>query len=181
LARARYQGPSPLGAVLVASRGRTPSASRAARRRRGGRECHVRTQGKLEATEQTRKDAEAFPRQKTNQITAEKYGGKQFLGPAQERVTVDQILDDLVTHYRRGGKLGHSPRGQSTDEIGAQAVAFSLRSPPSDAGYEHRCRQVHPATEGRGRTRARSGSTSWTNPATSRRGSSVRLRRNGWP
>src|ERR1039458_897051 len=35
LAFARYQGPRPLPAVLLASRGSTPSSSRAARRRRG--------------------------------------------------------------------------------------------------------------------------------------------------
>ena len=34
LAFARYQGPSPLPAVLLAGRGRTPSSNRAARRRR---------------------------------------------------------------------------------------------------------------------------------------------------
>src|SRR5262249_61979565 len=39
LARARYQGPRPLPAVLLASRGRTPSASSAARRRRGVFHC----------------------------------------------------------------------------------------------------------------------------------------------
>src|SRR5713226_894390 len=40
LARARYQGPRPLPAVLRASRSRTPSARSAARRRRGV--CHCR-------------------------------------------------------------------------------------------------------------------------------------------
>ena len=40
LAFARYQGPSPLPAVLLASRGRTPSSNRAARRRRCV--CHCR-------------------------------------------------------------------------------------------------------------------------------------------
>jgi len=36
---ARYQGPSPLPAVLLASRGRTPSSNSAARRRRGVFHC----------------------------------------------------------------------------------------------------------------------------------------------
>jgi hypothetical protein len=36
---ARYQGPSPLPAVLHASRGRTPSSDSAARRRRGVFHC----------------------------------------------------------------------------------------------------------------------------------------------
>src|SRR6266849_1311606 len=39
LARARYQGPRPLPAVLRASRSRTPSARSAARRRRGVFHC----------------------------------------------------------------------------------------------------------------------------------------------
>src|ERR1035441_890679 len=39
LAFARYQGPSPLPAVLLARRERTPSSNRAARRRRGVFHC----------------------------------------------------------------------------------------------------------------------------------------------
>src|SRR5216683_2643242 len=39
LAFARYQGPSPLPAVLLASRERTPSSSSASRRRRGVFHC----------------------------------------------------------------------------------------------------------------------------------------------
>ena len=39
LARARYQGPRPLPAVLAAFRGRTPSSNNAARRRRGVFHC----------------------------------------------------------------------------------------------------------------------------------------------
>ena len=39
LAFARYQGPSPLPAVLLANRGRTPSSISAARRRRGVFHC----------------------------------------------------------------------------------------------------------------------------------------------
>ena len=42
LARARYQGPSPLPAVLLANRGRTPSSISAARRRRGVFHCRHR-------------------------------------------------------------------------------------------------------------------------------------------
>src|SRR5208337_4547922 len=39
LAFARYEGPSPLPAVLLANRGRTPSSNNAARRRRGVFHC----------------------------------------------------------------------------------------------------------------------------------------------
>jgi hypothetical protein len=42
LDRARYQGPRSLAAVLLVSRGRTPSASSAARRRRGVFHCRHR-------------------------------------------------------------------------------------------------------------------------------------------
>ena len=47
LARASYQGPSPLPSVLLASRGRAPSASRSARRRRGVFHCrHIAARGR---------------------------------------------------------------------------------------------------------------------------------------
>jgi len=76
-----------------------------------GKQCreaarNVRSGKKIEATEEGREDAEKFLKHRLNQITAEKYGAKPFLGPQQERVTINEILDDLVARYARGGKSG---------------------------------------------------------------------------
>jgi len=52
------------------------------------------------------KKAAKFLRNRLNEVGADKIGAKPFAGPQQERVTVNEILDDLVAHYRRGGKRG---------------------------------------------------------------------------
>jgi hypothetical protein len=54
LARARYQGPRPLPAVWLASCGRTPSANRAARRRRGVFHCRHRAARNRDRTQRVR-------------------------------------------------------------------------------------------------------------------------------
>src|ERR1035441_10165485 len=52
--RARYQGPRPLPAVLLASRGRTPSCNSAARRRRGVFHCRHRAARSRRRTQRVR-------------------------------------------------------------------------------------------------------------------------------
>src|SRR5262249_45276590 len=54
LARARYQGPSPLPAVLRARRGRTTSANRASNRRRGVFHCRHKAARSLNRTHRVR-------------------------------------------------------------------------------------------------------------------------------
>jgi integrase len=57
--------------------------------------CHVRTGDKLEATEKNRRDAERFLKHRMGELVAEKHGGRAFVGPQQERVTVNDLLDGL--------------------------------------------------------------------------------------
>src|ERR1700719_4488081 len=40
------------------------------------------------------------------EVGADQIGAKPFLGPQQEKVTIDEILDDYVNHYKQGGKRG---------------------------------------------------------------------------
>jgi hypothetical protein len=52
------------------------------------------------------KQAEKFLKRKIREIENDKEGIKRFSHPQQERVTVNEILDDLVEHYKRGGEKG---------------------------------------------------------------------------
>jgi integrase len=65
---------------------------------------HVRTGEKLEATDENRRDAERFKKQKLGQLAASQYGGPAFIGPQQARVTINELLDSLETDYRIRGK-----------------------------------------------------------------------------
>ena len=57
---------------------------------------HVRTGEKLEATtEKNRHEADRFLKHRLGEIAAEKHGGRPFVGPQQERVTVNELLDGL--------------------------------------------------------------------------------------
>src|SRR5262245_18025889 len=58
---------------------------------------------KIQAIEENRAAAEQFLDARVRRVKEEKDGGRSFIGPQQERVTVDDILDDLITHYKRGG------------------------------------------------------------------------------
>jgi|SRR5215469_13598155 len=53
---------------------------------------HARTGAKLDATEQLRRDAERFLKHRLEEIAAEQHGGRPFVGPRQERVTVAELL-----------------------------------------------------------------------------------------
>ena len=50
--------------------------------------------------------AEKFLNRKLKDVGADQIGAKQFITPQQERVTVNQILDGLVTEYESGGESG---------------------------------------------------------------------------
>ena len=52
------------------------------------------------------KQAQKFLKRKIREIENDKEGIKRFSHPQQERVTVNEILDDLVEHYKRGGEKG---------------------------------------------------------------------------
>jgi integrase len=62
---------------------------------------HVRTGEKLEiAGKNSNREAERFLRHRLGEIAAEQHGGRSFIGPQQERVTVTQLLDGLETDYK---------------------------------------------------------------------------------
>src|SRR5215475_11558123 len=61
---------------------------------------HVRTGEKLEATEKNRHEAERFLKHRLGEIAAERHGGRAFVGPQQERVTVGELLDGLERDYK---------------------------------------------------------------------------------
>jgi len=61
---------------------------------------HVRSGEKLEATEQNRPQAERFKKQRLGELAAEQHGGRAFIGPQQERVTINEMLDSLERDYR---------------------------------------------------------------------------------
>jgi integrase len=50
--------------------------------------------------------ARKFLNLKLKQVHADQIGARPFVGPEQERVKVNEILDDLVSHYKRGGRRG---------------------------------------------------------------------------
>ena len=62
---------------------------------------HVRTGEKLEATtEKNRHEAERWLKHRLGEIAAEKHGGRSFVGPSQERITVAELLDGLERDLR---------------------------------------------------------------------------------
>jgi integrase len=61
---------------------------------------HVRTGDKLESTEKNLREAERFLKHRLGEIIAEKHGGRAFVGPQQERVTINELLDALETDYK---------------------------------------------------------------------------------
>src|SRR5215467_11880471 len=61
---------------------------------------HVRTGEKIEATEKNRHDAERWLKHRLKELAAEQYGGRAFVGPQQERITVNQLLDGLEQDYK---------------------------------------------------------------------------------
>src|SRR5215469_18728484 len=61
---------------------------------------HVRTGEKIEATEKGRREAERFLKRRLGEIAAEQHGGRPFVGPQQERVTVNVLLDGLENDYK---------------------------------------------------------------------------------
>ena len=52
------------------------------------------------------KKAEKFLKARREEVGADKRGWRQFSGPQQDRVLVNEILDDLVVQYKKGGKRG---------------------------------------------------------------------------
>ncbi|MGA3090581.1 MAG: hypothetical protein ABSD75_18365 [Terriglobales bacterium] len=52
------------------------------------------------------KKAQKFLDRKLREVANEREGLRAFITPTQEKVTVNEILDDLMEHYKRGGKRG---------------------------------------------------------------------------
>lgn len=67
---------------------------------------HVRTGEKIEATDKNSRDAERFLKHRLGEIAAEQHGGRPFVGPQQERITVNQLLDGLESDYKLRDKWG---------------------------------------------------------------------------
>src|SRR5512146_3110316 len=65
---------------------------------------HLRTGEKLEATEDNRQQAERFLKHRIGEVTTEKHGGPAFVAPAQQRLTVGDLLDSLKADYELRGK-----------------------------------------------------------------------------
>jgi integrase len=63
------------------------------------REATERKHGKI-TDEETRKAAEKLLKHRLKEIAADSLGVKTFVGPAQERVTVGELLDALEADYR---------------------------------------------------------------------------------
>jgi len=61
---------------------------------------HVRTGEKIEVSEKGRHEAERFLKRRLGELAAEHHGGRAFVGPQQERVTVNELLDGLERDYR---------------------------------------------------------------------------------
>jgi integrase len=61
---------------------------------------HVRTGAKLDATDKNRHEAGRFLKHRLGEIAAEQHGGRAFVGPQQERVTVGELLDGLERDYK---------------------------------------------------------------------------------
>src|SRR5579862_5012468 len=61
---------------------------------------HVRTGAKLDATEKNRHEAGRFLKHRLGEIAAEQHGGRAFVGPQQERVTINELLDGLARDYK---------------------------------------------------------------------------------
>ncbi|HXE32777.1 MAG TPA: site-specific integrase [Verrucomicrobiae bacterium] len=60
----------------------------------------VRTNEKLPVSEKNRHEAERFLKRRLGEIVAEQHGGRAFVGPQQERVTVNELLDGLERDYK---------------------------------------------------------------------------------
>jgi integrase len=66
---------------------------------------HVRTGKKLEvAAKNSQHEAERFLKQRLGELAAEQHGGRAFVGPRQERVTVNDLLDGRVLDYKLRSK-----------------------------------------------------------------------------
>jgi integrase len=73
---------------------------------------HVRTGEKIANSDKGWHEAERFLKQRLGEITAETHGGPTFVGPAQQRLTVDELLEALKADYELRGKW--SERVEST-------------------------------------------------------------------
>ena len=114
---------------------------------------HVRTGEKLEATEENRREAERFKKQRLGQLAASQHGGPAFVGPAQTRITVNELLDGLENDYKLRDKWSVKVasvvtslrdywgtwRGTDIDSDAISAYIEKLRQPNarSDEGYSN--------------------------------------------
>ena len=65
---------------------------------------HVRTGEKIANSEKGWHEAERFLKKRLREVAAETHGGPAFVGPAQQRLTVNELLDALKADYELRGK-----------------------------------------------------------------------------
>ena len=65
---------------------------------------HVRTGEKILGTEEKKHEAERFLKRRIGAVIAEQHGGPAFISPAQQRMTVGELLDALKADYTLRGK-----------------------------------------------------------------------------
>lgn len=121
---------------------------------RNGKEIRESTQ--VAATDTNRKKAEARLKQRVSEITAERYGGQPFIGPAQRRITVNQLLDALEQDYKARDKwspqfLSHLKRIR--DAFGHLRALHLTAEPEVVDKYINQCKMagVAPSTINRGK------------------------------
>jgi integrase len=93
---------------------------------------HVRTGAKLEATEKNHHEAERFLKRRLGELAAEQHGGRPFVGPQQERVTVNELLDGLEQDYRLRDKLS-APVASSVTAVRERFGTWRAAELTSDA------------------------------------------------
>jgi integrase len=120
---------------------------------RNGKE--VRESTELAKTEKNHKKAEGYLKLRIGELAAERHGGHAFVGPAQRRITVNQLLDALEEDYKARDKcspqfLSHMKRIR--DAFGFwRAINLTAESESVDK-YINRCKEagMAPASINRG-------------------------------
>ena len=74
---------------------------------------HVRTGEKLEATEQNVAAANKYLDSRIKDAGAQDRSGRAFVTVSVARIKVNELLNDLVTEYKRGPKSNRIPREAS--------------------------------------------------------------------
>jgi integrase len=120
---------------------------------RNGKE--VRESTELTKTEKNHKKAEGYLKLRIGELAAERHGGHAFVGPAQRRITVNQLLDALEEDYKARDKcspqfLSHLKRVR--DAFGFWRAINLTGEPEAVDKYINLCKEagMAPASINRG-------------------------------